>query len=179
MQPPLSWNAVVIIAHPVLRLAIKDLLYCASGFIQLFMIKWELCSTSGQFLVSEVQKSLNFPRQNSDKLCWYAIASSYHQHHINCAQWILRTGQFFLHLWNWNITATVVREASYIIVRFLCLGCFFTLQDTHAFVYTLEDVRELKDRKNQNSLHFCFGIFLSSKMSVVDWLHMFHLDTCI
>lgn len=62
MQPSLDWNAVVIIAHPVLRLAMKDLLYYVSDFIQLFIIKWELCSTSvrfsdwkGQLLVSKVQ----------------------------------------------------------------------------------------------------------------------------
>lgn len=185
MQPPLGWNAVVIIAHSVLRLAMNDWLYYASGFIQLFIIKWELCSTSvrfsdwkGHLLVSEVLKSLNFPGQNSDKLCWYA--SSYNQHHINCAWWILRTGQLFLHLWDWNIIAMVVREASYVIPSFSCLGCFITLlQDPHDFDDILEDVRVkrgLKDCKNENSLLFCFGVFCQAKCQ---WLTDFIRSTLI
>lgn len=183
MQLPLGWNAVVIVAHPVLKLTMKDLLYYTSGFIQLFMIKWEFCSTSewkGQLLVSEVLKSLYFPRWNSDKLCWYAIASSYKQHHINCAQWILRTGQLFLPLWNWNVTATVVNEDKVCYSKFFVLWLFlYSSSRPPCFWWHAWRCQKIERLQKLKLFAFLFGYFLSSKMSVVDWLHRFHLDMLI
>lgn len=156
MQPPLGWNAIVILAHPVVRLTMKDLLYYASGLIYLF-VKWELSGTSvrfsdwkGQLLVSGILKSLNLPR----KFRQVVLIRSFKQLQPTS----LKLCSVNPEDWTVVLTSLELEYQSYscqggklCFLSFLCLGWFFTLlQDSHDFgwhPWKCQGIERLQERK--------------------------------